>query len=257
MSGTKPTPIEAVVLYDTLSNKGTMWSHHLLRVVLALDYKQIPYSIKSIQYPDFVSTFSATPLQPKADPIEPYETPVLEVRDADAEGGSRFYMGTADILQAVEAIQPEQPLLYSSPRSVEFRSLFGPAFAPILQSVVGHVPQILPQESVQAFEKKRGDRWGKTVEQWIVEHPTDEALAKASNGLKTIGDWLELTPGPFIHGGAPSYADFTVVSVLLFVKEVGFPEVMQAVLQLHPALEKLFRGVEAMQPEDTAMRLFH
>lgn len=258
MSDTKPTQFDDVVVYDTLSNKGTMWSHHLLRVVLALDYKQIPYSIKSIQYPDFVSTFAATPLQPKADPIEPYETPVLEVHDADAEGGSRFYMGTTDILGALEAMQPERPLLYASPRSVEFRSLFGPAFAPILQSVVGHVPQILPQASVQAFTKKRADRWGKTVEQWIIEHPTDEALAKASNGLRAVGDWLELTPGPFVHGDAPSYADFTAVSVLLFVKEVGFPDLMQAVLRLHPALERLFCAVEEMQPEHTEMRrLFH
>lgn len=252
MSETKPSHLDSVVLYDTLSNKGTMWSHHLLRVVLALNYKRIPYSVKSVQYPDIVSTFAATPLKPKADPIEPYETPVLETQ------GSRYYMGTPDILQKLEAMQPEYPLLYASTRSVEFRSLFGPAFAPILQSVVGQVPQILPQASVQAFKQKRADRWGKSVEEWIIEHPTDEALKTTADGFKRFGDWLDLTPGPFVHGDVPSYADFTVVSLLIFVKEVGFPDVMRAVLQFHMAIEKLFWAVEAMQPEHSEMRrLFH
>ncbi len=235
----------SAVLFDTPSKEGKIWSHHVLRIVFSLHYKGFPYSIEGIEYPDINSTFAPTTLTPKTDPIELYEIPVLKLHTLDRK--SRYFMGTLDIIQVLEDIHPEAPLLYASPQSVEFRSRFGPAFAPIIQAVVGHVPKILSERSAESFAQKRLDRWGKSVAQWIAEHPLGDGLASAETGIKQFGDWLELSPGPFVNGDLPSYADFTVASMLAFVKAVGFPDMLQKLLKMHPAVERLYDGVKSTQ----------
>ncbi|KAH8884178.1 hypothetical protein GQ53DRAFT_405795 [Thozetella sp. PMI_491] len=237
-----------VVIFDTPSRDGETWSHHVLRILFSLHYKGIPYSIEGIEYPDIVSTFEPTTLEPKDDPIEPYEIPVLKFQTST--GTPEYRMSTLGIIQALEDMKPEPSLLYTSPRSVEYRSRFGPAFAPILQLVVGHVPNVLSERSAEAFAQKRKNRWGKSVEQWIAEHPTREGLAVADPLIKEFGDWLELTPGPFVNGDQPGYADFTFASFLAFAKAIGRTDVFETVLGMHPAVERLYDAVRLTQLEN-------
>ena len=234
-----------VVIYDAPSKDGTIWSHHAFRVLFALHYKQIPYTFEGVEYPDINPTFEKTSLQPKPDPVEPYEIPVLKF--TNSEGSYQYHMLTPDIIQALEDEQKDAPLLYSSPRSVEYRSRFGPALAPILQCVVGHVPGILSDRSIQYFKDKRKARWGKSVEQWITEHPINDGLAKATPLLQELGDWIQLNPGPFINGEMPSYADFTIASILAFVKAVGCSDLLESILACHPAIKTLYMAVAQTQ----------
>ncbi|OAA73053.1 Glutathione S-transferase, protein [Akanthomyces lecanii RCEF 1005] len=239
---------DEVQIFIIPSKDGATWSHHEFRILYSLQHKQIPYSVKHVEYPDIESTFAPTTLAPKSDPLEPYEIPVLVVQPRS--GDARYYMGALNIIQALEEIQPEHPLLYDTPRSVEFRSRFGPALAPVLQAVAGNVAGILSERSAAAFAEKRRKRWGKTVEQWAAEHPMSEALVAAKPRLEEFGDWLELVPGPFVHGDQPSYADFTVVSVLEFARAVGFAEAVEAVVGMHPSLKIIYQAVMAKQPVD-------
>ena len=234
-----------VVFFDTPSGDGKIWSHHVLRILFAAHYKGIPYSVESIEYPDIVDTFSQTTLIPKDDPIEPYEIPVLKIQGPT--GSPQYHMDTKSIIEALENMKPEPSLLYNSPRSVEFRSRFGPAFAPIIQLTVGHVPSILSARSAESFRQKRKNRWGKTVEEWVVEHPPSEGVAKAEPRLKEFGDWLNQTPGPFVNGDKPGYADFAVASFIGFVKAVGLTDVCEEVLRVHPAIDRLYSAVKLSQ----------
>lgn len=231
---------DAVYIFDIPSKDGVTWSHHVFRIIYSLQYKKIPYTITSVQYPDIEPTFAPTTLAPKPDPVEPYEIPVLLVTSG---GDARYHMGTADMIQAMEAMQPAFPLLYDTPRSVAFRSRFGPAFAPVLQAAVGLVPHVLSERSARAFAAKRRKRWGMSVEQWSAEHPMSEALVAAAPRLAEFGDWLQLVPGPFVHGDQPSYADFTVASMLEFTKAVGCPEAVEAVVDMHASIKTLYHAV--------------
>ncbi|KAL7898941.1 hypothetical protein HDV63DRAFT_81091 [Trichoderma sp. SZMC 28014] len=236
---------DTLVIFDNLSKEGKIWSHHVLRVLFSLHYKGIPYSFKEIEYPDIVPTFARTALEPTEDPIEPYEIPVLRLQTS--AGPIRHEMKVTKIIQTLEEMKPEPSLRYDTPRSVEYRSRFGPAFSPILQLTVGFVPRILSEHSVVAFCEKRELRWGISVEQWVEEHPIQEGLAIAEPRLKELGDWLEAVPGPFIDGDSPSYADFTVASLLAFVKAVGLSDVFEAVLGFHPAIRRLYDAVGLTQ----------
>ena len=236
---------DTVVFFDTPSRDGKIWSHHVLRILFAAHYKGIPFSIESIEYPDIVDTFSRTTLIPKDDPIEPYEIPVLKIQGST--GSPQYYMDTLSIIGALEDMKSEPPLLYASPRSVEFRARFGPAFAPIIQLTVGHVPSILSARSAEGFRQKRKNRWGKTVEEWIAEHPPSEGVAKAEPRLKELGDWLDQTPGPFVNGDQPGYADFTIASFIGFAKAVGLTDVCEQVLRAHPAIDRLYSAVKLSQ----------
>lgn len=232
---------ETFVVFDTPSKDGTTWSHHVLRVLFSLHYMRIPYSIENVEYPDIVSTFESTTLKRKDSPIEPYEIPVLKIQPH--AGNPRYYMGTPEIIQALENTSPQHPLLYTSTRSVEFRSRFGPAFAPILQAVVGHVPNVLSERSVKSFAQKRHDTWGKSIEEWIAEHPMKEAVAAAEPRLRDFGDWLDLTPGPFVNGDQVSYADFTFASMLAFMTAVGYANIVREVLSMHRSIQILYDAV--------------
>ncbi|KAJ2975975.1 hypothetical protein NQ176_g5212 [Zarea fungicola] len=234
-----------IIIFDTPSKNGKTWSHHVLRILFAVHYKGLPYSFKGVEYPDIVATFEPTTLERKDDPVEPYEIPVVCFQTR--AGIPQYHMEPLKILQALEDIQPEPSLLHNSPRSVEYRSRFGPAFAPIIQLVVGHVPDILSERSATAFSHKRQSRWGKSVEQWVAEHPIESGLNAAEPKLKEFGDWLELTPGPFINGSQAGYADFTVVSFLGFAKAVGLEGVFTKLLGMHPAIERLYSAVKLTQ----------
>lgn len=240
-SGTKDT----IQIFIIPRKDGMTWSHHEVRILYSLQHKQIPYTVKHVEYPDIEPTFAPTTLEPKSDPLEPYEIPVLVAQPRS--GDARYYMGALDIIQALEELQPEHPLLYDTPRSAEFRSRFGPALAPVLQAVAGHVAGILSERSAVAFAEKRRKRWGRTVEQWAAEHPMSDALLAAKPRLEELGDWLQLGPGPFVHGDQPSYADFTIVSVLEFARAVGFAEAVEAVVGMHPSLKILYEAVMAKQ----------
>jgi|SRR3569833_563264 len=245
ISGEMGPESSTVVVFDIPGKDGKTWSHHVLKILYSLHYKEIPYSIEGVQYPDIVSTFAPTTLEPKDDPLEPYEIPVLKVRMA--AGATQYYMEPANILQALEEMKPDPPLLYTSPRSLEFRSYFGPAIRPIIQTAVGHVPDILAGRSIEAFSQKRKARWGKPLEQWVKEHPSLDALAIAEPKFRELGDWIEGIPGPFVNGDKPGYSDFTLASNLGFVKAVGLTHVFEAVLGMHPAIRRLHNAVEQTQ----------
>ncbi|KAH8681847.1 hypothetical protein BX600DRAFT_447394 [Xylariales sp. PMI_506] len=236
---------KSIVVFDTPSQDGRTWSHHVLRILFSAHYKGIPFSIQSVEYPDIISTFSSTSLKPKDDPVEPYEIPVVQF--PTPTGDPKYIMDTVGIIQAFEEMEPERSLLYASPRSVEFRSRFPPVFAPILQFAVGHVPNVLSERSTDFFKQKRQARWGKSVEQWIVEHPISDGLAVVEPRLKEFGDWLEQTPGPFVNGDQVGYADFAVVSFLGYVKAVGLADAFKQLIGMHPAVERLYNAVKITQ----------
>jgi glutathione S-transferase len=234
-----------VVIFDTPSRDDKTWSHHVLRILFSLHYKGISYSVESVEYPDIVSTFEPTTLKPKDDLVEPYEIPVIKLQTS--AGIPQYHMLIPEIIQALENIKPEPSLLYNSPRSVEFRSRFGKALVPILQLAVGHVPNILSDRSTEFFRQKRKNRWGKSVDEWIVEHPIKEGLALAEPRLKELGDWIELTPGPFIDGEHPGYVDFTIASILGYVKAIGLTDAFDQLLGMSPSVNKLYNAVGLSQ----------
>ena len=232
-----------VVVYDTPSKAGKTWSHHTLRMLFSLHYKGIPYSIKAVDYPDIIATFTPTTLTPKDDPVEPYEIPVLAFPSL-INSLPTYEMLTPRIIATLEALVPEPSLLYDTPRSVEFRKHHWKALVPILQYAIPHVPLLLLPSSALFFSQKRQGRWGKSLEQWRIEHPLEEAFATAELRLEAFGQWIAETEGAFIEGASgPGYADFTFVSVLGFVRALGLEEVWGRVLGIHPALGKLWEGV--------------
>ncbi|KAK0732134.1 hypothetical protein B0H67DRAFT_679622 [Lasiosphaeris hirsuta] len=251
-SGEMDSESNTVVIFNTPNKDDTTWSHHVLRILYCLHYKGIPYSIENIQYPDIIPTFAQTTLKPKDDPLEPYEIPVLKVRTAS--GATQYYMEPPNIIQALEKMKPEPSLLATSPRSVEFKSYLGPAVRPIIQTTAGRVLGILPERSIERFVYQRRARWGISVEQWVEEHPSLEALTIAEPRLKELGEWIETTPGPFVNGDKPGYADFTLVSILEFVRAVGLTDVFEAVLGIHPAIKRLHDAVGQTQQGNSQWR---
>lgn len=227
-----------IVVFDTPSRDGKTWSHHVLRILYSIRLKGLSYSIKCIEYPDIVSTFEPTTLQPKDDPVEPYEIPVVMIQTAS--GDATYYMTPEQITETLEMLVPEPSLYLESPRSVEFRTRMSPALAPIMQIAVGHVRSILSDRGAKSFAEKRRERWGKSIDQWIAEHPKNELMAVAEPRLKALGDWLMGGPGPFAEGDKPGYADFTFVSIIKYAKAVGVEDVFEAAIASHPAIKKLY-----------------
>ncbi|CAK7218902.1 hypothetical protein SEUCBS140593_003711 [Sporothrix eucalyptigena] len=235
-----PSPPE-IHVYDTLGHDGQIWSHHTLRILYALHRKDLSYTTQSVDYPDIESTFAPTSLPAKDDPVEPYEMPVLRFRTDGAE--DLYLMDPALIIAKLDELVPDPPLRFASPRAVEARAIFGPAFAPLLQIAVGRVPTVLSERSKQGFLAKRKARWGKSLEEWVAERPQNFLLATAETRLTLFGRWLEEgNQGPFVEGSEPGYSDMTVVSILEFARRVGASEAFEAGMR-HALIARLYNAL--------------
>ncbi|CAK7234011.1 hypothetical protein SBRCBS47491_008805 [Sporothrix bragantina] len=230
--------LPSIIVYDTAGHDGRIWSHHTLRILYVLHRKGLTYTIEPVEYPDIEATFAPTSLPAKADPVEPYELPVLRFQ---AQGTEDLYlMDPPGIIAKLDELVPEPRLSATSPRAAEARAIFFPALAPLLQAAVGHVPSVLSDRSRQGFLAKRKARWGKTLDEWVAERPLENQLKTAEPRLLQLEEWLEQgSEGPFIDGHEPGYADMTIVSILEFVRLVGETEAFNVAMR-HKAIARLY-----------------
>lgn len=250
-----PSPPE-IVVYDTPGRDNQIWSHHTLRILYALRHKGLPYTVVPVEYPDIETTFEPTSLAPKDDPVERYEMPVVRFREVGSDADSDEYMMIQNLITSkLDALVPDPPLHFASPRTGASAALYAPFLKPLLQIGVGYVPAVLSERSRTTFLAKREARWGKPLVAWVAERPREMLLATATPHLQAFAKWLEDEEGgggkgPFIHGSQPGYGDMTIVSVLEYARLVGATGAFDAVMQ-YPAIARLYAALSEKEGIET------
>jgi len=76
--------------------------------------------------------------------------------------------------------------------------------------------------------------------QLLAEQGGEEAWEEARPGTRMLGELLEKEGGPFFMGSTVSFADFLVLGLLQFYKQIDEERIFKRVIELEPALGKLY-----------------
>lgn len=101
------------------------------------------------------------------------------------------------------------------------------------------VPSILNENSREYFERTRAEALGKTLQEYASTDGGEEAWIEALPGIKGLGSIIGKEEGPFVMGDTPSYADFVIVGMLQFFKEVD-EDIYERLVKTEPEFGKLY-----------------
>ncbi|KAK9481635.1 hypothetical protein V1527DRAFT_448535 [Lipomyces starkeyi] len=198
------------------------WLRHSLKTRLLLNYKGLDYKTEWTEYPD---------IKPKVEPHLPpnekgpqYTIPTIKLNGT-------WIMDSAKIAHAVDALYPNPPLQINSPYQAKVDDLTIKITQPIVPIIYTRVPvNILNEVSAEYWYATRRQRLRMSVQEFEGKHGGQAAYLDAESHLKEITALLKEKEGPFFMGSEVSYADFTWVAVLTFLKRVDegiFAEVIK------------------------------
>lgn len=149
-------------------------------------------------------------------------------------------MDSWPIAQELEKRYPSPSLHLDDPVTIKIRDQINKILGPIFLQFLPKVPNLLPERSLEYFNKTRTAAFGKPLSE-----VQEEALANAEEGwkaaqepLKEVADLLKKHDGPFFLGQTVSYADFIFVSMLYFVKRLD-EQAYQKMVSFDPAFTKV------------------
>ncbi|KAL8949989.1 MAG: hypothetical protein Q9183_007558, partial [Haloplaca sp. 2 TL-2023] len=100
---------------------------------------------------------------------------------------------------------------------------------------------ILNPRSAKYFEETRAVRYGMPLSQLEKEKGGEPAWEEAKPVLQEAGKLLKENDGPFFMGKEVSYADFVIVGLLQFAKQLG-EGVFEKMVDIEPALAKVYEA---------------
>ena len=160
-----------------------------------------------------------------------------------------YLMDSKAIAPAIEKRYPSPALRLESPIDEKARDAVIRAMTELRPVYVTQVPKkFLSDASVPFFRESRAKDVGKSLDEWEVENPKDEAFTKASPALKDLAALLaQDTKGPFLEGEQVIYMDFIVTGVLIFFRRMG-DDIWRDFLKATGNPEVYERYLEAMSP---------
>ncbi|KZV91653.1 hypothetical protein EXIGLDRAFT_615386, partial [Exidia glandulosa HHB12029] len=232
-----------ITFYDISSNKG-VWSPNTWKTRLALNFKGIPYKTQWLSFTEiepFMKKLGAKPTGKKPAPDDAedwYTCPVIAVPSADGSAPKLIEESDA-IAEYLDAAYPGTPKLFpAGTRALQaaFAQFFVPqVMMPTIPVLLAGVPGILDETNAKYVEESRLRWYGAPLNTWAplgsekragIWKTAEEAWGKlATMYAKSDGVWLS--------GTQPVYADFLVVSVLAFAREVVQESEFTAMLKWH------------------------
>jgi len=230
------------LLYDLPSKDPcASWSVNSWKARLALNFKNIPYETKWIEYPDIAPTFKSFGIPP-GNGVYAYTVPTVRLPDLSYVSDSR---AIATVLEE-RFPAPSFPSLHlDSPLLTQIEELIPKihmALQPEWQPYVA--PSLLTPRSKEYFERTRGEAKGMSLEQFAKEKGGEHNWVEATPKLKQVGALLREKGGPFVLGSTASYADFIIVSLLHMFKKID-QKLFDKTVGIEPALGELY---EASKP---------
>ncbi|KAJ7088884.1 hypothetical protein B0H15DRAFT_922830 [Mycena belliarum] len=214
-----------IVFYDipsTLPNKS--WSPNTLKTKYALNFKNIPFKIVWVEYPDIERVskeIGAPPTSNKPDGRPHYTLPMIH----DPSTGA-VISDSSNIAAYLDATYPDTPRLLPEGTFGLFRAFEAAASAlltPVYPWALPASHSFLNPPSQDYFRSTREKSLGKTLEALV---PTGEegaaAWANFKAGFGKMDEWVRAsgTGATYFMDKTPSYADIWIAGYVLWLKLV-------------------------------------
>ncbi|GES57612.1 glutathione S-transferase [Aspergillus terreus] len=226
----KNTPPHFFDITSTLPGASQSWSPNTMRTRMVLNYKRIRYTQSFISYPDIAPLLSHLAVQPHAQGM-PYTLPAI-VHPSVSSNPNGALMDSLAIAAHLDQTYPSPPLFPAGDASyaltLAVARLVSKVVAQCAPLVIPNVADLLDPRGREYFIKTRSARFGR---------PLSEVRPRDKDELRAMVDAAkaEFVPiaqmllgrlgkrGPFFEGERPSYADFLVVSLLVWFERADRP----------------------------------
>jgi len=229
MSGEKK-----IVFYDipgkTESTKA--WSINMWKTRYVLNYKQIPYATKWIEYPDIAPHFKSIGMpssgkNPRTGGEDAYTCPSVEI---PGDGDKPLLLTDSfKITEYLDKHYPDHPLFPYSTKGLQllFTDQISPnMLSPLYPLILQLSFENLTPGSADYFRTTREAVFGKKIEEFCPPGPEREAaIQKAKEGFHKMAPYLTEKAGNkdgiFLLGSDITYADLHLGASLKWLKAVG------------------------------------
>ena len=183
---------------------------------VVLNYKNIPYETKFVEYPDLEATLSGLGLPPNEEgtAFAPYSSPTIRLPDGT------MVMNSANIIPKLEAKYPKPSLYLETGLHKEAEKLITDlGLATWWDGMVTTKDELLPPRSSEYFARTRKEVFGASLEDCAAAKGGETAWKNAVEPIKKLAAFMKEhrkkgeEDGPFVLGNEPSYADFMIVTM--------------------------------------------
>ncbi|RMJ25502.1 Glutathione S-transferase, partial [Aspergillus sp. HF37] len=222
-----------VHLFDiasTLTGRSRSWSPFTLRARMVLNYKQIPYSQSYIPYPDIASTLTDLGVAPNQTGMAYTFPAIVHRNEPSISNRNGALMDSFAIATHLNHSFPS-PRLFPSDASYPLAlAVDRLVFAVIMKGLALAIPpaaEILDPRSRAYFVETRSAFFGKPLADVRPKDPSE--VQKITEDMKAEmeplaqmlrGQTPDKKTGPFFEGANPGFADFVVVSFLVWLERV-------------------------------------
>lgn len=181
----------------------------------ALAFKGLPFRTEWVEYPDveaLCKKIGAKPTEKKDDGRDHYTFPVIYDPNTD-----RVIEDSSNIARYLEKTYPDTPRLFpkgSNALQRAFEAAMGEIVNPPTFMIYIHATAANLFEPSQKYFKETRDGLFPAPEE------NESNWKKSEEAFKLVSSWLERNDGsgPYVMGETPSYADFIVMSRLVWAK---------------------------------------
>ncbi|KAL7945042.1 hypothetical protein V8C42DRAFT_324397 [Trichoderma barbatum] len=234
---------QQITLFDLPSKEPcSSWSLNPWKTRLILNYKDLDYKTEWLNYPEI-----APRLKPHIAPNETgraFSIPTIQFPDGT------YVMESRKIAEAIEQKHPSPSVYLDSPAVKRIESLVLNTIKPIYPLLMYKISQvILTEKSYDYWVGQYTREYGMTLDEYERQFGGEKAWAEAQPAMSELTALLEegQAGGPFFLGKDASYADFTWVGGLIFVKRTD-EGVFQELLNRTGARDAHQRLLDACEP---------
>ncbi|KAK4541562.1 hypothetical protein LTR36_007859 [Oleoguttula mirabilis] len=241
---------DELILYD-LARRGhcTSWSFNPWKTRLVLNYKSIPYRTEWLDHQTIAPTLTGLGVPPNTSSQGGSEYTVPTVRFKDGT----YLRDSAAIAEKLEAMFPDQPLLFDPETQLKAEQAIGKVAGPLVPVFVPRIAQdVITETSVPSFREPRLKVFGMTLEELESVRGGEQAWKAAETGtqeLKAVLTEHKRSEGPFILGSEVSYADFIVVAFFESLRRIG-SDVGERVLGFDESFRRLHEACGEWMEKD-------
>ncbi|ORX38033.1 hypothetical protein BD324DRAFT_417547 [Kockovaella imperatae] len=235
-----------IIFYDlTKKDPVHAWVMNAWKSRLVLNFLELEYETRFLDFPDVESTLMDLGLPPSAQG-QRYAVPAITILSPDtSEPVHAMGEGTSkdEVAAALQALVQEKKLYLESPELEEVTSFTHQIMETLRPIWMPAMLALLTPRSAERFSSRKLALAREKADQ-------EEAWKIASGYFQRLGEVLKRHEGPFVLGDRVSYADFIIVAQLQFLRVADMSIYDRFVIEL-PGLKELYERCRPWTVRDT------
>ncbi|KAI4111042.1 MAG: hypothetical protein LQ339_000770 [Xanthoria mediterranea] len=222
--------LDEITFYDlACAPPSKCWSFNPWKTRLVLNYKKIPYTTNFLEMPSIATHHASLSIPANSHSSStllaiPYTVPLLKLPThhySNSTASDKYIMDSAAIARELETLFPEPALRQDTPAQKKIESLWPQIMRIIGPAILPGITKMLSPLSVEYFISTREAAFGVKISDYDSPQAIEKAWGDVKPLLVELGEVLNAKGGPFVEGIEVTYADFVLVSIMVFLERAS------------------------------------